>query len=342
MSKVAQLKQDLKQLPTGYGLMSLTWTPTPAPKEQAWSAMQRVIELAQAIGAKAFFNVGEFYGPDYSNLKLVKSFFEAKPELRSHVIISCKGGFDVAAFKPNGKYEAVVASVENCIKHLGTHLEIFEVARLDKSLGGVYPRESFEAMASLVDRGVIDGISLSEVNKEEIAAIHKDWAKYLVCVEIELSMFSTDILHDGTASLCNELGLIIVAYSPLGRGLLTGSITRDSSFKAGDFRSIQKRFNDDSLQHNLALTEFLKKEIVDQRPESNPISLPQVALGWIKALNGREYSNTHIMPIPSGSSMKKVEENFDDSKTNLTETEFAKITDFLKDFKVVGGRYESN
>lgn len=340
MSKVEQLKEDLKQLHTGYGLMSLTWTPTPAPKEKAWGAMQRVIELAQASGVKAFFNVGEFYGPDYCNLKLVKSFFDAKPELRSHVIISCKGGLNIAAFKPSGKYEDVIASAENCIKHLGTHLEIFEVARLDKSLGGVYPRESFEAMASLVDRGVIDGISLSEVNKDEISAIHKDWGKYLVCVEIELSMFSTDILYDGTASLCNDLGLIIVAYSPLGRGLLTGAIKRDSSFKNGDFRAHIRRFKDDSLQHNLLLTEFLQREIVDQRPNSNPISLPQVALGWIKALNSNEYSNTHIIPIPSGSDIKKVEENFDDSRTTLTEKEFSKITDFLKEFEVVGGRYE--
>ncbi|CAR26999.1 ZYRO0C06468p [Zygosaccharomyces rouxii] len=340
MSRVEQLRKDLKQLHTGYGLMSLTWRPTPVPKEQAWDAMQCVIGLAQASGVKAFFNVGEFYGPDYSNLKLVKSFFDAKPELRSHVIISCKGAIDATTFTPKGKSEDVIASVEKCVEHLGTHLEIYEVARLDKSLGGAYPRESFEAMASLVDKGVIDGISLSEVDKDEIIAIHKDWAKYLVCVEVELSLFSTDILHNGIASICNDLGLIIVAYSPLGRGLLTGSIKRDSSFKDGDFRSLVKRFRGDSLQHNLILTEFLQKEIVDQRPASNPITLPQVALGWIKALNGREYSKTHIVPIPSGSDRKKVEENFNDSKTKITETEFNKIGDFLKEFKVVGDRYE--
>lgn len=340
MSKVEQLKNDLKRIHTGYGLMSLTWTPSPAPKEQAWDAMQRVIELAQASGTKAFFNVGEFYGPDYSNLKLVRSFFEAKPELRSHVIISCKGGVDVNIIQPRGKYEDVIASVENCVEQLGTHLEIFEVARLDKSLGGTYPRESFEAMASLVDKGIIDGISLSEVNKDEISAIYKDWSKYLVCVEIELSMASPEVLHNGVASICNDLGLIIIAYSPLGRGLLSGYIKRNFSFEHGDFRSLLKRFKGDSLQHNLLLPEFLQAEIVDQRPESNPITLAQVALAWVKALNGGEYSNTRIIPIPSGSNVKKVEENFDDSKTQLTEAEFAKINAFLKDFEVIGDRYE--
>lgn len=340
MSNVEQLRKDLKQLHTGYGLMSLTWRPEPIPKEQAFAAMQRVIELAQTSGVKAFFNVGEFYGPDLCNLKLVRAFFEAKPELRSHVIISCKGSINPATFTPVGKAEDVTKSVEACVRELGTHLEIYEVARLDKSLGGVYPRESFEAMASLVDKGVIDGISLSEVNKEEIVAIHKDWAKYLVCVEVELSLFSTDILHNGVAATCNELGLIIVAYSPLGRGLLTGSVKRDSSFKEGDFRSVVKRFQGSSLQKNLVLTEFLEREIVNQRPQSNPISLPQVALGWIKAQNGKAYPNTHIVPIPSGSDTRKVEENFDDSKAKITDAELAKITDFLKSFKVVGDRYE--
>lgn len=340
MSKLSELKKQLSQLDTGYGLMSLTWRPEPIPQEQAFEAMELVVKLAQEKGKKAFFNVGEFYGPDHSNLKLVKAFFEAKPELREHVIISCKGSINIATLTPTGKREDVIASIERCVKYLGTHLDIYEVARLDKSLGGEYPRESFEAMASMVDKGVIDGISLSEVTKDEIQAIAHDWAKYLVCVEVELSLFSTDILQNGVLDTCNDLGLIVVAYSPLGRGLLTGAVKKDSVFKQGDFRAICKRFSGDSLQKNLVLTEFLQEEIVDKRTPQNAITLPQVALGWIRSLNNGKYSHTHIVPIPSGSDKKKVEENFDESKTKLTVAEIDKINDFLKSFKVVGGRYE--
>ncbi|AQZ10893.1 YPR127W [Zygosaccharomyces parabailii] len=338
MSKTGELKRQLNQLHTGYGLMSLTWRADPVPQEQAFEAMELVVSLAQASGNKAFFNVGEFYGPDYSNLELVKAFFEAKPELREHVLISCKGGIDNATLSPKGKYADVLSSIEQCVKHLGTHLDIFEVARLDKSLGGEYPRESFEAMASMVDKGIIDGISLSEVTADEIRAIGHDWAKYLVCVEVELSMFSPQILHNGVLDACNNLGLIVIAYSPLGRGLLTGTITKDSAFK--DFRSSLKRFQKDSLQKNLALTEFLQDQIVDQRSSTNPISLPQVALGWVKSLNNGKYPHTHIVPIPSGSDKRKVKENFDESRAKLTVSEIEKINEFLKSFNVVGDRYE--
>lgn len=345
MSKVAQIIEELHKIQTGYGLMSLTWRPDPVPKETAFQSMKRVIDLALEKNVKAFFNVGEFYGPDKINLIYVKEFFDQYPDLRKHVVISCKGAIDLAKLAPTGKYDQVVESVETSCKFIGGYIDIFEVARLDTSIlkeGEIYPRESFQALAGMVEEGKIGAISLSEVTETQIRAIAADWKKYLACVEVELSIFSQDILTDGVAKACSDLGLIIICYSPLGRGLLTGSITPSSTFKQGDFRAILKRFHGDSLAKNQILIDFLNS-ISQERPESERISLVQLALGWVKHWNGNEqFPGAKFVPIPSGSTIEKVNENFDEEKGKITNEEFNKINEFMKSFEVAGGRYETH
>lgn len=341
---VADLKNNIHKLDTGYGLMSLTWRAEPIPQSQAFEAMHRVVELSRERGHKAFFNVGEFYGPDFINLSYVHDFFAKYPDLRKDVVISCKGGADNATLTPRGSHDDVVQSVKNSVSAIGGYIDIFEVARIDTSLctkGEVYPYESFEALAEMISEGVIGGISLSEVNEEQIRAIHKDWGKFLTCVEVELSLFSNDILHNGIAKTCAELGLSIICYSPLGRGLLTGQLKSNADIPEGDFRKSLKRFSDESLKKNLTLVRFLQEEIVDKRPQNNSITLAQLALGWVKHWNKvPEYSGAKFIPIPSGSSISKVNENFDEQKTKLTDQEFNAINKYLTTFHTVGDRYE--
>lgn len=343
MSRTSDIVNDLKQIQTGYGLMSLTWRPEPIPKDIAFASMKRVIDIALERNTKAFFNVGEFYGPDKINLILVKEFFEKYPNLRQHVIISCKGGIDDKTLSPKGKYASVIESIETSLKYIGGYIDIFEVARLDISIlkeGEVYPYESFKALADKIEEGRIGAISLSEVNELQIRSIHNDWKKYLACVEVELSLFSTNILYDGVAKACSDLGLVIICYSPLGRGLLTGHITPSSTFKPGDFRAVLKRFQTDSLIKNQVCIDFLNN-IVKERPEDQKCSLVQLALGWVKYWNSREeFKGAKFIPIPSGSTVDKVNENFNEERGNITEEEFEKINKFLKSFQVAGDRYE--
>lgn len=324
--------------------MSLTWRPEPIPKDVAFESMKRVIDLALERNVKAFFNVGEFYGPDKINLILVKEFFDQYPDLRQHVIISCKGAIDIAKLVPKGKYDDVVESVETSVKYIGGYIDIFEVARLDTSIlkdGEIYPYESFKALADKVEEGKIGAISLSEVNETQIRAVAADWKKYLACVEVELSLFSPHILHDGVAKACSDLGLIIICYSPLGRGLLTGTITPSSTFKQGDFRAILKRFQGDALAQNQLCIDFLNG-VVQERSENERCSLVQLALGWIKHWNGQpEFRGAKFIPIPSGSTVDKVNENFNEEKGKITDVEFTKINEFIKTFEVAGDRYET-
>lgn len=343
MSQVKQLVADISKISTGYGMMSLTWKAKPVPLEQAFEAMRRVVELARSKSHKAFFNIGEFYGENYINLHYVRDFFKKYPELRKDVIVSCKGAMN-PDLTPAGSREFVKNSVESCVREMGGYIDIFEVARLDLNLcknGDAYPRETFEVLAELVDQGTIGGISLSEVTEEQIRGIHKDFAKYLTCVEVELSMFSTNILKDGVAKACSDYNLVIICYSPLGRGMLTGQITATNDLPEGDFRRAMARFNGDALEQNKLLVKFLQQEIVDKRPENNKLSLAQLALGWVRQWNGNsKYPGAKFIPIPSGSTVARVNENFDADKSVISNEEFDKINEFLASWQTVGDRYE--
>ncbi|KAL3235105.1 hypothetical protein RNJ44_02893 [Nakaseomyces bracarensis] len=344
MVSVEQIKKDMREIGTGYGLMSLTWKAVPTAQEQAFGAMLKAVELARESNHRAFFNVGEFYGADRVNLHLVRDFFKKYPDLREHVIISCKGAMNNADLSPKGKYDDVVASVEACCEAIGGFIEVFEPARMDMSLcgeGEVYPRETFDALKHLVEKGVIGAISLSEVDAKQIAAVAKDFGDYLACVEVELSLFCDDILKNDVAKVSSDLGLIVICYSPLGKGILTGQLTKNSDIPDGDFRKMLKCFSDEALQQNQDVVNFIKKEIVDKRPADKQITLPQVALAWVKHWNGNaKYPNAKFIPIPSGSSAARVAENFDEKKSVISEEEFEKINKFVDTFTPIGGRYE--
>ncbi|KAH7590676.1 Aldo/keto reductase family [Nakaseomyces glabratus] len=344
MSKIQQIRNTIRSIGTGYGLMSLTWKAVPTEQEQAFGAMKKAIDLARASNHIAFFNVGEFYGKDRVNLHLVRDFFKKYPELREHVIISCKGAMDLSDLHAMGKYDDVVKSVEACTEAIGGFIEIFEPARLDMDIckeGEVYPKESIQALKDLCDKGVIGAISLSEVDEKVINAVAADFGEYLACVEVELSLFCDDILHNGVAKACSDHNMAIICYSPLGKGILTGQITKNSDIPDGDFRKMLKSFSDEALQHNQEIVSFIRTEIIEKRPAGKEITLPQVALAWIKHWNGdSSYPNAKFIPIPSGSSAARVAENFDEEKSTISDEEFKKLNKYAFDFKPVGARYE--
>lgn len=344
MSKAAAIRKEMWNIGTGYGLMSLTWKDVPTPKDQAFAAMASAVALAREANHKAFFNVGEFYGKDRINLTYVRDFFKKYPDLREHVIVSCKGAMDNQTIAAKGRYSDVVASVQACVDAMGGFIEVFEPARLDMGIcaeGEEYPRETMEALKDQIEKGVIGAISLSEVDAKQIEAVARDYGDYLACVEVELSLFCDDILNNGVAKTCSDLGLIIICYSPLGKGILTGQLTCNADIPDGDFRKMLKCFSDEALQQNQELVKFIRSEVVDKRPADRQISLAQVALAWIKQWNGNaKYPHAKFIPIPSGSSASRVAENFNEKKSVLSEEEFEKINKYVDSFTPVGGRYE--
>lgn len=170
-----------------------------------------------AAGA-IFWNAGEFYGPENRNSNhLLNEYFTEYPEDADKVVLSIKGGLGVNEFRPNGSPENIKRSIDACLKVLDgkKFIDLFEPARVD-------PNTPIEVTVAAIDEyvkaGKIGGISLSEVSAESIRKAAK--VAKISAVEVEFSLFSTDILSNGIAQACAELEIPIVAYSPISRGLL--------------------------------------------------------------------------------------------------------------------------
>lgn len=165
-----------------------------------------------------FFNGGELYGPPERNsLQLLNEYFTKYPEDADRVVLSIKGGMVPGALIPDSSKANVSRSIEESLKVLDgkKFLDVFEVARFD---GKTPLAETIGTIAEYVKAGKVGGIGLSEVNAKTIRAAHA--IHPIAVVEVELSLFSTDILTNGVAATCAELGIPIAAYSPLGRGFL--------------------------------------------------------------------------------------------------------------------------
>ena len=214
------------------------------------------MQTALAEGAN-FWNGGEFYGtPDYNSMHLLKRYFTENPAHADKVVLSIKGGIKMPEMRPDGTEEGVRRSVDNVLNGLGgtKFLDMFECARVDPDT----PIETtIAALAKYVQAGKIGGISLSEVKAETIrraAKVHP-----IAAVEVEFSLWATDILENGVAAACAEHNIPLIAYSPLGRGFLTGEIKKPEDIPEGDFRKHLPRFQPDVFDQNLELVTELEE-----------------------------------------------------------------------------------
>ena len=203
---------------------------------------------------------------------------------------------------------------------------MFECARVDPNT----PVEtSIQALAECVKAGKIGAISLSEVGAATIrkaAKIHP-----IACVEVEMSLWATDILENGVASTCAELNIPIAAYSPLGRGFLTGQIKSPNDIPEGDFRKHLPRFQPEVFDENMKLVDEIKK-LADKKG----CTTGQIGIAWVKSQSGKP-GMPIIIPIPGATTAERIKENMTD--VSLTQADLAEIQSILDTFKPVGGRY---
>lgn len=286
------------------------------------------MKAALATGAN-FWNGGEFYGPpDRNSLHLLNRYFTEYPEDADKVLINIKGGIDVVKFRPDGSEEGVRRSVDTCLRILDGKktLDIFECARVDPNT----PIEvTIGVLAKYVQEGKIKGISLSEVKADTIRRAHK---VHPICgVEVEFSLWATQILENGTAATCAELGIPIVAYSPLGRGVLTGEIKKPDDIPDGDFRKTMPRFQPGVFEKNIELVHELEK-----LAERKGCKTSQLAIAWVKSFNGKPGMPV-IIPIPGATTEERVLENSKD--VHLTEEDLQEIDKILKTKVITGERY---
>ena len=180
-------------------------------------------------------------------------------------------------------------------------------------------------LATLIKEGKFNHIGLSEVSEKTIrraAKIHP-----VATVEVEFSLWSTEIKTNGVLDACNELDIKIIAYSPLGRGILSGKW--DKPEDVPETLKAFPRYSDENFEENKKFVEMVKE--IGKKKNASPA---QVAIKWILT-----QGNGNIIPIPGATTVQRVKENMAAADVELTEDELMAINKFVETTEVKGGRY---
>lgn len=305
--------------------IGFTWVSNVTPDEQAF----KVLKTALAAGVNVW-NGADFYGtPDNNSLHLMNRYFTAYPEDADKVVLMIKSGLvDMRTFSLDCSRAGLRGFVDNAMKILDgkKKIDIFGCARVDPN---VPVEESMKALAELKDEGRIGGIQLTEVKADTIrraASVAK-----IDMVEAEVSLWATDIFRNGVAETCAELGIPIIAHTPLGAGMLTGTIKSPADLTEGDHHRFFPRFHPDNLSKNRLLVTELEKLAA-----SKGCTAAQLALSWVKA-QSKKPGMPILVPVAGARSEARVVENVKD--VDLTDHDLKQIDAILENFPVIGERF---
>jgi aryl-alcohol dehydrogenase-like predicted oxidoreductase len=269
-----------------------------------------------------FLDTADAYGP-HTNERLVGRAIAGR---RDEVFLATKfgivrepGDFSVTTIK--GRPEYVRSAIEGSLQRLGVdHVDLYYLHRVDPETP---IEETVGAMAQLLQEGKVRHLGLSEVSPETLrraCAVH-----HITALQSEYSLWTRDP-EDGILAACRELGVGFVAYSPLGRGFLTGAIRSIDDLAAGDFRRTTPRFQGENFQRNLDLVDEVKR-LADEKD----VTPAQLALAWVLA------QGEDIVPIPGTRRRTRLEENVGALDVELTEDDLRRIDDVVP--PVSGDRY---
>ncbi|AAD36088.1 oxidoreductase, aldo/keto reductase family [Thermotoga maritima MSB8] len=305
----------------GLGCMRMSFGQKKLPDRKE---MIKLIRTAVELGIN-FFDTAEVYGP-YTNEELVG---EALEPFKGEVVIATKFGFELyedgrPGWKGlNSNPEHIKKAVEGSLRRLRVEaIDILYQHRVDPN---VPIEEVAGAVKELIEEGKVKHFGLCEASAETIRRAHK------VCpvdvVQYEYSMWWRKP-EEELLPTCEELGIGFVAYSPLGKGFLTGAIGENSKFDEEDSRSRIPRFQKENLRENLALVELRKT--IAERKGATP---SQIALAWLLA------QKPWIVPIPGTTKLSHLLENIGGAFVELTPEELQEINDALSRIEIKGSRY---
>jgi aryl-alcohol dehydrogenase-like predicted oxidoreductase len=267
------------------------------------------------------FDTAEIYGP-FTNEELLG---EALAPCRKQVVIATKFGIKIQDGKQvqDSRPEQIRKSVAGSLERLRTDIiDLYYLHRVDP----IVPIEDVAGtMKDLIQQGKIKHWGLSEAGVKTIRRAHA--VQPVTAVQSEYSLWWRRP-EDELVPALEELGIGFVPFSPLGKGYLTGTFNKDSTFARSDFRSIVPRFTPESLTANQGLVELLKK--VAEQKKATPA---RIALAWLLA------QKPWIVPIPGTTKLNRLEENIGAADITLTSEELRGINSALDEIKVVGDRY---
>jgi len=253
-----------------------------------------------------FWDTADLYG---DSEELLGKWFK-KSGKRDEIFLATK--FGITPKGVNGTPEYCREAFEKSLKRLGVDsVELYYLHRADKT---VPIEKTVEAMAEFVKAGKIKYLGLSECSADTLRRAHA--VHPISAFQVEYSPFTLDIEDEkiGLLKTCRELGITVIAYSPLGRGLLTGQYKSPDDFEEGDRRRIFPRFSKENFPKVLQLTDGLKKI-----GEKENATASQVALAWLLA------QGDDIIPIPGTRKTKYLEENLGALKVHLTPADLQQV-----------------
>ena len=317
-------KSNLEVSAIGFCCMGLNFSYSHAlTKEESIALIRKAVDLGVT-----FFDTAEVYGP-FTNEEIVG---EALKPVRDQVVIATKFGF---AIDPNtGKQTGMDSRPEHIrevcdasLKRLGVEIiDLFYQHRVD-------PKVPIEDVAGtvkdLIAKGKVKHFGLSEPGAQTVRRAHA--VQPVTALQNEYSLWTRGPETNGILEACEELGIGFVCYSPLGKGFLTGAMSKDTKIGDNDFRKLLPRFTPEAMEKNQALVDLLKRIAAEKR------GMPaQIALAWLLA------QKPWIVPIPGTTRFHRLEENLAAADIKLTAQDLAEIKRAAGEIQIEGERYPEN
>jgi aryl-alcohol dehydrogenase-like predicted oxidoreductase len=314
--------QGLTVSAEGLGCMGMSEFYGSADAVEAIATIHAALDLGVTL-----VDTADVYGP-YTNEQLVG---EAIADRRDEVVLATKFGIvrdpeNPGARGVNGRPDYVMRSCDASLRRLQSdHIDLYYQHRVDPD---VPIEETVGAMAELVDAGKVRFLGLSEAGAETIRRAHD--VHPISAVQTEYSLWSRDVEEEVLPTL-RELGIGLVAYSPLGRGFLTGQITSPEDLAADDFRRHSPRFMGENFARNLRLVERITEIAAEQNCTPG-----QLALAWVLSQSRPPHA---VVPIPGTKRRRYLEENVEATELELSAEDLARIEEVAPVGAAAGDRY---